>query len=102
MTTRDLTRFRKVYTNKRQKAVYIQSGSTGSDIESGIINFSNSLTGVYTTQTSYISPIVIVTPTDNVNSWISTLVNNGNNWTITIKVSAQLTGQIHIQIAEAS
>lgn len=101
MGTRDLTRFRKTYFTKRQKPVYLSEGSGGVEIEATSIQFTNSSLETYATQTSYISPVVIITPTDNVNTWISSLVNNGNNWTITIETSALFTGSVHIQIAEA-
>lgn len=101
MSGKDLTRFRKTYFTKRQKPIYGSLASGESDIEASTIPFVNTNTGTYTTTKSYISPVVVITPSDNINAWIASLVNNGNNWVITLQTSSNFTGNLHIQIGEA-
>ena len=52
---------------------------------------------------NFITPVIVLTPDDNVNLWVQSIIRapNGINWVVTIEASAPFTGDAHIHVGEA-
>jgi len=106
MSTVDRNRYRKTYGATRVIPKYEAIGEgtvieVTSEIELLTINFSNANSGSVSCNRLYNNPVIIVTPTDNVNVFVSSITNTTVT-TVTISSSASFTGSVHIGIAEAS
>ena len=64
--------------------------------------FANS-TSEQITISNFITPVIVLTPDDNVNLWVQSIIRapNGINWVVTIESSAPFTGEAHIHVGEA-
>ena len=96
---RDKNRFRKVYPYIRKAPVYEYCSKNDVEIEVGEISYSNSDTGTYTFESTFLTaPFITAVSYDsegnataNVNVYISSVSTSS----VTIKTSAPFTGKVH-------
>jgi hypothetical protein len=102
----DRNRYRKVYGAKRVKPVFQEVGETTvvqvQSLETLSIDFSNSFSEQILCEKLYVNPVVIVTPTQNVNTFIKQVVQVGSVSAITVETSAPITGTVFIAVGEAA
>jgi len=102
VVTRNKNRFRKVYPGTRKSAV--DESLYPTKIEAGIITLSDSNEGEYVFSYGYASvPAVIATVVDttgeaNTNVIVSAVTTSK----VTVQTSANITGNIHVQVVEVS
>ena len=52
----------------------------------------------------YNYPVVVLSPEDNINAWVSAVVRvvAGGSWKITVETSSDYTGVVHVHVAEGN
>ena len=104
ITKYDLNRFKRTYPLIRLKPIYQKfmpaEESTGIDVETKILEFSNEHQKDYSFTKTYTEiPVIALTPEDeNVNIFVTSLDTSK----MTIQSSAPFTGKVHIQVFKAS
>lgn len=101
----DLHRFRKVYPQFRKTPLLFEGGGTTTlDVEAHVVPFVASNQESISLSVTYTTPVVVATAVDdNVNVWVSSIVNDGSgNITLTVNTSDVFTGSVHIHAVEGT
>ena len=91
----DLNRFRKIYPQlKRSPRMF------SVELRPYKVEFANAQSATIDIA-DYTTPVIVVTPEDNVNLWISSIVQiQGGQWRVTVSASSQWTGDAHFHVGE--
>lgn len=102
----DRNRFRKIYGAKRTKPVYEEVGEATiirmGSLETIEVLFNNQNSVLVQCSILYQNPVVIITPTHNVNTYVSGVYQSGNVTAIRVNTSAPITGTVFIAVGEAT
>lgn len=93
----NLNRFRKVYPQMSKSPRMFAA-----ELRPYKLTFNNHVSREITIS-NFITPVIVLTPDDNVNLWVQSIIRapNGINWVVTIEASAPFTGDAHIHVGEA-
>ena len=93
----NLNRFRKVYPQMSKSPRMFSA-----ELRPYKLTFSNSYSEQITIS-NFITPVIVLTPDDNVNLWVQSIIRspNGINWVVTIESSSPYSGEAHIHVGEA-
>lgn len=90
----NLNRWRKTYPSTRTAPVYINSD----DVETAVLTFSNENSKTYGFLKNYSSaPVITATAASNQN--VNVYITSVSTTNVTIKTSANITGDVHIHIS---
>lgn len=94
----DLNRFRKIYPQMKRSPRYFNQTN---EIKTFALTFSNAdVASIQIGQ--FTSPVVVVSPNENVNVWLSGVTQANGVWTVEVKASAPFMGQVNIHVHEAT
>ena len=96
----DLQRFRKIYPQLKSGPRYFTQNN---EVETHKITFSDEPMKTFGVGI-YNYPVVVVTPEDNINVWVSAIsrVEFNGAWSISISTSSNYTGVVHVHVAEGN
>lgn len=106
MALKDRNRFRKTYGVIRVPPVYEEEGGVTvlrlGSLETIELQFNNTKKSIALCSLLYTTPVVIVTPTDNVNTYVSRVFEHNGVTAIEIMSSDVFTGTVFIGVGESS
>ena len=96
----DLQRFRKVYPQMKSGPHFFTQTN---EVETHKLSFSNEVSKTFGIGV-YNYPVVVLSPEDNINVWVSAVVRvvAGGAWSITVETSVDYTGVVHVHVAEGN
>jgi hypothetical protein len=96
----DLQRYKKVYPQMKSGPHFF---SQSNEVETHKLSFSGESIKTFGVGI-YNYPVIVLTPEDNINAWVSAVVRPvvGGAWQITVETSTSYTGKIHVHVAEGN
>ena len=96
----DLNRMRKIYPQMKRSPRWFNQTN---EVETHKITFSNDTSKTFSIGT-YTTPVVVLSPEDNLNVWISSIVGtSGGVWKVTITSSVEIAaGSVNVHVAEGT
>lgn len=93
----NLNRFRKIYPQMGKSPRFFSA-----ELHPYKVSFSNA-NSAEVTIADFVTPVIVLTPDDNVNLWVQSIIrsNNGRQWIVTIQASSFWTGDAHVHVGEA-